>query len=243
MPPAIARHTGTLESKAPVTSDVAHLRIALDAPLAWTAGQFIRLEGRPQPLPAPPATRCYSLATAPGTDPLHIELLVRRVPGGACSNWIHDTLQPGTPLTFLGPMGLFHLSDTDRPLIGIAGSSGMSPLRAIFRDMALRGIARPSVFFFGARTQADLFFIDEWRAFETANPWFRFVPILSDEPDGSPWTGERGLVTDAVSRHFPDLSTHEAYLCGSPGMITAAGQVLTSRGLPPERTFYDKFNV
>lgn len=239
----LKRHTGVLEAKTLVTADVAHLRIALDEPMAWRAGQFIRLEGHPDPLPAPPAVRCYSLATAPEVDSTHIELLVRHVPNGACSTWIHRDVQPGQALAFLGPMGLFHLSDATGPIIGIAGSSGMSPLRAIFQDMEQRGLRRETRFFFGARTQADLFFVEEWRAFEQRSPWFHFIPVLSDEPANSSWAGERGLVTDAVARQSADLSGQEAYLCGSPGMITAAGKILGERGLSADRLFYDKFNV
>ena len=131
----------------------------------------------------------------------------------------------------------------DAPLVGIAGSSGMAPLRSIFRDMLRRGIRRPAKFFFGARTRQDLFLLDEWAAFEQQAPWFRFIPVLSDEPANSAWTGERGLVTDAVGRHLPDLSGQEAYLCGSPGMIDAAMAILTARGMPADRVFYDKFSV
>ena len=34
----------------------------------------------------------------------------------------------------------------------------------------------------------------------------------------------------------------EAYLCGSPGMIAAALELLRSKNVPDERIFYDQFN-
>lgn len=241
---AVRRHTGKLAGKTLVTPDIAHLRIAVDEkpPFAFRAGQYIQIEAAIAPAPAKPVLRAYSMATAPA-DPRHIELMVRRVPNGACSGWIHEKLQPGQDIAFRGPFGTFHLSGTQAPVVGIAGSSGMAPLRSIFHDMFRRGIQRPARFFFGARARQDLFLLDEWADFQKKAPWFEFIPVLSDEPARSPWTGERGLVTDAVARHLPDLAGQEAYLCGSPGMIDAAMAILTARGMPADRVFYDKFSV
>ena len=241
---AVRRHTGKLVGKTLLTPDIAHLRIAVDAqpPFSFRAGQYIHLECAPAPLPAKPVLRAYSMATSP-SDPRHIELMVRHVPNGLCSTWIHQNLQPEQPIAFRGPFGNFHLSGTDAPVVGIAGSSGMAPLRAIFQNMLRKDIQRPARFFFGARTRQDLFMLEEWAAFEQQAPWFRFIPVLSDEPADSPWNGERGLVTDAVARHLPDLTGREAYLCGSPGMIDAALAILIARGMPPASIFYDKFTV
>jgi len=241
---AVRRHTGKLIGKTFLTPDIAHLRIAVDEkpPFAFRAGQYIQFEGTVAPPPAKPVLRAYSMATDP-SDPLHIELMVRHVPNGVCSSWIHEKLQPGQPIAFRGPFGTFHLSGTQAPMVGIAGSSGMAPLRAIFHDMLKKGIQRPAKFFFGARTRQDLFLLDEWAEFEKQAPWFEFIPVLSHEPPDSPWTGERGMVTDAVARRLPDLTGQEAYLCGSPGMIDAAMAILTARGMPADHVFYDKFSV
>jgi Na+-transporting NADH:ubiquinone oxidoreductase subunit F len=241
---AVRRHTGILVGKTLLTPDIAHLRIAVDdhPPFSYRAGQYIHFECVIAPLPAKPVLRAYSLASDTG-DVRHIELMVRLVPNGIGSAWIHQNLQAGQPVAFRGPFGSFHLSGTDAPMIGIAGSSGMAPLRAIFQEMLRKGIRRPARFFFGARTRQDLFLLDEWAAFEEKAPWFQFIPVLSDEPADSSWTGERGLVTDAVARHLPDLAGQEAYLCGSPGMIDAAMAILTARGMPAAHIFYDKFNV
>lgn len=241
---AVRRHTGTLVSKTLLTPDVAHLRIAVDPapPFAFRAGQYVQFEAAVAPAPAKPVLRAYSMASDPSA-PLRLELMVRHVPNGVSSTWIHQTLRPGQPVAFRGPFGNFHLSGTDAPMVAIAGSSGMAPLRSIFHDMLKKGIRRPALFFFGARTRQDLFLLDEWAEFAQKAPWFEFVPVLSHEPERSPWTGERGMVTDAVARRLPDLAGQEAYLCGSPGMLDAAMAVLTARGMSADRVFYDKFSV
>ena len=71
-------------------------------------------------------------------------------------------------------------------------------------------------------------------------PDFRFVPVMA-RPEGD-WRGETGLVTEALKRNFEDASDHEAYLCGSPGMIDASVEALTKLGMPEEHIYYDKFS-
>lgn len=117
----------------------------------------------------------------------------------------------------------------------------MAPFHSILHDLIGRKIRRDVAFFFGARTQADLFYVDELNRFMQENPWFQFIPALSNEPEDSDWKNERGLITDVVARYFPDCSKHEAYLCGSPGMIDSCLKVLTRNGMPKDKIYYDKF--
>ena len=72
-------------------------------------------------------------------------------------------------------------------------------------------------------------------------PGFKFVPALSNPEPGDNWTGEKGLITEVLDRHFQRLDHHEAYLCGSPGMIDASIKVFKAKGLPEELIFFDKF--
>ena len=83
--------------------------------------------------------------------------------------------------------------------------------------------------------------MEEMKGFEERIPDFRFVPALSGPTEEDAWTGETGLITEVVDRYIADGSNKEAYLCGSPGMIDACIRVLTAKGIPEDRIFYDKF--
>lgn len=239
----VSRFRAKLVRKQPLTHDIVELRLQLLEPAAisFEAGQYVQLEsadykGRESVM------RGYSISSVP-SDNRHLELIIRRVPDGICTTWVFDHLQEGADVFFSGPYGFFHLSDTDAPVICIAGGSGMAPIWSIVRHMKEKGIThRPTTYFFGALTQRDLFFMDEFKQLEQECPWFHFVPALSKEPADSGWQGERGLITDVVGRHFPDASKHEAYLCGSPGMIDASIAVLKKNGMPEQNVFYDKFS-
>lgn len=227
--------------KKPLTHDILELRLELSEPnqIDFVAGQYVQLESE-EYKGKESVMRAYSISSPP-SDKNHVELIIRRVPNGICTTWVFDYLKEGKTASLSGPYGEFRLSDTDAPMICIAGGSGMAPIWSIVRDMKEKGIERKTTYFFGALTQRDLFFLDELRELEKAAPWFTFVPALSNEPDDSGWDGERGLITDVVARHFPDTSQHEAYLCGSPGMINACLKVLSQGGMPEEKIYYDKF--
>lgn len=238
---SVKRYLGRLMHKRPLTHDIVELHIELMDPesIDFISGQYVQLEseeykGRDSVM------RAYSMSSLP-SDTHHIELIIRRVPDGICTTWVFDYLEEGQKVFFSGPYGEFHLSDTDAPVIFIAGGSGMAPIWSMLRDMKEKGIRRKAAYFFGAVTQRDLFFVDEFDHLRNELGDFTFVPALSNEPEESDWKGERGLITEVVERRCPDCSQHEAYLCGSPGMINACIQVLTKGGMPEEKIFYDKF--
>jgi len=70
---------------------------------------------------------------------------------------------------------------------------------------------------------------------------FRFVPVVALPESDRKWDGMTGLVTEAVQADLETPADHEAYLCGSPGMIEAAAKVLDGLGITEDKMFYDKF--
>jgi Na+-transporting NADH:ubiquinone oxidoreductase subunit F len=235
------RYRSVVAGKKTWTCDIAGLSIQLIEPdtISFVPGRYIQVEC-PAREGKESVTRAYSIASPP-QDKKRIELMVRKVPNGACSVWIFDHVKEGDEIMLTGPFGEFGLSDARLPALFIAGGSGMAPFWSIIRHMQKTKATRPVTFFFGARTQRDLFLVDEMRALQQQSDWFTFVPALSSEPADSGWSGERGLITDVVARHFPDTSGHEAYLCGAPGMIDASIKALTRGGMPLDRIYYDTF--
>ena len=108
-------------------------------------------------------------------------------------------------------------------------------------DMLEKGINRECIYFFGARAARDLFLVEEMRELEKKLPSFKFIPALSQPLPEDNWKGESGLITEVLDRHIKSGENTEAYLCGSPGMIDASVAVLTKKGIPEEKIYYDKF--
>lgn len=230
---------GRIAAQRPLTHDIVELHVALDQPLAYTAGQYAAL--RPAHIER---AREYSFAAAPtaGGD-RDLSFFIRLTPGGQFTGWLFEQSRVGETLEITGPGGDFWLRAADAPLVLVAGGSGLAPVLSVLAAAANAGVTRDAVFLFGARTQADLYKLDAIEAI--AARWagsFRFVPVLSHEPPDSGWTGARGFVTEFLAApQVPDLTSRHAYLCGPPPMIDAALAVLAAAGVADGHVHYDKF--
>ena len=238
----VRQYRGVVERIRDLTHDIKELRIRLAEPetISFTPGQYVQLEAPPYGDNPDPVLRAYSISSTPGDDRA-VELIVRLVPGGICTTWVFTMLAEGDEVAFSGPYGQFRLSETDREMVWIAGGSGMAPFWSILRQMKQQQLRRTCTYFFGAVRRRDLFFVDELQELAKELDWFSFVPALSGPADGDDWAGETGLITEVVDRGVSDGADIEAYLCGSPGMIDAAAEVLRRKGVAEDRTFYDKF--
>jgi len=226
-----------------LTYDTRQFRFQLKDPdrMDFVPGQYVQVLAPEYEESSEEVYRAYSISSD-HEDEGFIELITRRVPNGICTTYMFDYLKEGDPVRINGPYGQFRLTGTDAPMIFVAGGSGMAPLKCLLHQMVNNKISRPATYFFGVNTLRDLYMVDEMNAFEQQLPAFKFVPVVARPEEDSGWTGETGLVTQAVNRHFEDCSGHEAYLCGSPGMIDATVKVLTEGGMPLENIFYDKFS-
>jgi Na+-transporting NADH:ubiquinone oxidoreductase subunit F len=225
-----------------LTYDMKRFRFALNEPktMDFVAGQYVQLLCPKYKGSSEEVYRAYSIASDPQKNG-SIDLIIRRVPNGICTTWCFDYLKEGDAVKLNGPYGEFWLSESEAPMVFVAGGSGMAPFVSILHLMQKTGNTRQAVYFFGGNTMRDLCLDDQMKDFEKALPNFTFVPVVSRPEEGSGWSGETGLVTEAVKRRYTDLSSHEGYLCGSPGMIDAAAKVFTSLGMPENKIYYDKF--
>lgn len=225
-----------------LTHDIKEVRLKLVKPgeISFTAGQFIQFEVPAYELTDEPVYRAYSMASSPAA-PGEVELEIRYVPTGICTTYVHQHLTTGDAITINGPYGDFYLRDTDRDIIFIAGGSGMAPIKSILHEMERSASLRKVRYFFGARSERDLFLVDEMKTLEDTLADFRFIPGLSEPAPEDNWDGETGLITEIVGRHTTDASEMEAYLCGSPLMIDACVKVLIEKGMPEDRIYFDKF--
>ncbi len=225
-----------------LTHDIKLFKFELIEPdtMDYVPGQYIQLQTPPYEKSSEAVYRAYSLAGDPA-DKNTVELIIRLVPGGICTTYCFEHLEVGSQMKMNGPYGDFRLSQTDAPMVFIAGGSGMAPIRNMLYHIRNAGIERKATYFFGANTVADLFMTDEMRQFESDLTDFTYVPAVAAPAENEKWDGEKGLVTEVVRRNVENASEAEGYLCGSPGMIDAAVDVLIELGMKEENIFYDKF--
>jgi propane monooxygenase reductase component len=229
----------SVESTVGLTHDISRVVVELPAgtEFDFRPGHYVDVH-----VPGAEGRRSFSMANLPGDG--RLELMIKRYPGGAISGLLESgEIAAGCAITVTGPYGAFCLRENARPILMVAGGSGMAPQLALLRQLVAQADRRPVRFFYGARTAADLFALEEIGRLGDALADFRFVPVLSDEA----WDGETGFVHEAVGR-FLDTgeigSDVEAYLCGPPPMVEAAEELLRDgRGLPANQIHFDKFTT
>jgi propane monooxygenase reductase subunit len=230
--------TAKVEAVEHLTHDIRRLVVTLGerAELEFHPGQYVDIA-----IPgADGAHRSFSMANLP-SDKGRLEFMIKLYPDGRFSGLLADGgISAGDELEVRGPYGVFTLRDqSPRRLLFIGGGAGMAPILCLLRSLAERGIQRPAVYYYGARTEADLFHRDELAALEAELPDFRFVPALSE----GDWEGETGLITDVVERREESFDAVDAYVCGPPPMVEAAQALLIAKGVPESRIYYDKFTT
>jgi len=153
------------------------------------------------------------------------DLMVKIYPGGIMSSFL-DTLVLGDELGFKHvPMNVKLQYPVGRRRIGmIVGGTGITPmlqlLHAILGDV--NGDGNVSVgMVLGNKTEADIL------ARETLDAWCAMFPerlsvthVLSREPAGSSWPGERGHIGRALIEALMPPSTDDTKIvvCGPPPM-------------------------
>ena len=225
-----------------LTHDIKQFRFELIEPesIDYVPGQYIQLLTPVYEKSSEEVFRAYSISSDPA-DKNAIELIIRLVPDGICTTYCFEYLKIGDQVKFNGPYGDFRLSDSDAPIVFIAGGSGMAPIKCILHDMKNTDNNRKATYYFGANKVEELFLLEQMKAFESDLVNFIFVPVVAASQENENWNGQRGLVTEAVQQNLKNTSECEAYLCGSAGLIDAAIEVLTELGMREEAIFYDKF--
>lgn len=223
-----------------LTHDIVELCIRLNEPMpAYLPGQYAELS-IPGVVDEP---RAYSYATSPTGENIDtVTFFVRRVPGGRMTGWLHETDRSGTKVVVNGPFGNFWLRKSHKPAVFVCGGSGLAPIKALLEQLSAEGFERDVRLIFGARSQRDLYCLEDIEAISSkAGGRFSFLPVLSEEPADSGWTGLRGLCTEYIVDPNADISESDAYLCGPPGMVDAAIEVLQTNNVGDDCIYFDKF--
>lgn len=238
----------TVEKITDVTHDIKEVLLKLPegTDLQYEAGQYGQFEAPKYGKVKEATQRAYSFSSDP-EDKDHLEFLIRLVPGGIVTTYVHEYLKEGDSINIVAPVGDFQVQKNNAPMICVAGGSGMAPFKSIFKQMIHDGSieTREVWYFFGARTTKDIFYMDWLKELEEKYPKFHFIPALSEPQEGDGWTGETGLITDVMDKYLKSDNLKDAekegYLCGSPGMLDACMVVMRDNDMQEERIYFDKF--
>ncbi|MDE3028573.1 MAG: ring-hydroxylating dioxygenase ferredoxin reductase family protein [Paracoccaceae bacterium] len=195
---------------------------------AFLPGQYVNIA-----VPGSGESRSYSFSTAPGAR--QIGFLIKKIPGGVMSGWL-SSAQVGDRLSLTGPMGSFYLRDVTRPLLFLAGGTGLAPFLSMLEVLADARSAQKIHLIYGVTRDLDLVLVDALEAYAARLPGFSYATVVADEASTHPRTGW-------VTQHMPAVMLTEAdvYLCGPPPMVDAVRRYFAETGTAPRNFYYEKF--
>lgn len=223
--------SAVVESVGQLGDAVYELVLALSAPMAFLPGQYVNLR-----IPGTAEHRAYSFSSVPGLS--RASFLIKRVAGGSMSAYL-DRARVGDRLTLSGPLGSFYLREPLRPLLMLAGGTGLAPILAMLRVLASQGCAQPVRLFYGVNRDVDLVKLDELTELGAQLADFSLLSCVADAHSRHP---HRGFVTDHLRPDVFSGEAFDAYLCGPPPMVDGVRAHLQRIGLLPLGFYYEKFS-
>jgi ferredoxin-NADP reductase/ferredoxin len=203
---------------------------ALDRVTSYREGQYAILdlgEG---------VRRCYSMSGLAGLPSL--EFIAKRYENRIGGQRLF-ALPVGSEIAIELPYGDMWIRDGDRPVVLIAGGTGISAILALAQKLAHFGERRPVRAFYGAASVAELVCWQDLRSLVEAMPNGRlYGAVVNSAPE---WQGPVGLVTDLLASHQSEVADAEVYLAGPPPMVDAVLDQLRQCAVPLDRIHYDRF--
>lgn len=233
-------HRAKLVSARDITHDIREFCFVSEGKAHFLPGQYALLG-----LPGVSGSRAYSMANIPN-DRHEWIFQVRRVPSGAATGVLFETLTVGASVSIDGPYGMAYLrEDAARDIICLAGGSGLSPMVSIARGAALAtGLSGQCIdFVYGGRTARDICGKEMLQELPGFGERIHYHPVVSDmaqADDG--WDGYRGFVHEVAQQLFAQrLPSCEIYFAGPPMMAQAIQKMLVELRVPPGQIHFDQF--
>ena len=197
--------------------------------------------------------RAYSMANYPeekGVVKFNIRIATppprtQDIPPGIMSTYVFN-LKPGDKVTVFGPFGEFFAKDTDAEMVFVGGGAGMAPMRShIFDQLRRLKSKRKISFWYGARSEKELFYKEEYDQLAAENENFTWHVAMSDPQPEDNWTGLTGFIHNVLYEQYlkdhPAPEDCEFYMCGPPMMNQSVINMLHDLGVEPENIMLDDF--
>jgi ring-1,2-phenylacetyl-CoA epoxidase subunit PaaE len=233
----------------PETADAKSIRFAVPDELResffFKPGQHLTLKAE---VAGEDVRRNYSLCVAPHEGQLKVT--VKRIAGGAFSNWANDTLRPGDVMEVMPPHGSFtwEFDPAARKLyVGFAGGSGITPILSLLKTALDVEPRSRFTLLYGNRDSQSVIFLEELARLKN-----RFLERLQvhhflaeEAEDIELFNGllDRTKCDDILARLVDPKEVDAFFICGPGPMMDAAEAAIEAHGVPHERILVERFTA
>jgi ferredoxin-NADP reductase len=191
------------------------------------------------------AQRSYSIASAPDGD--RVELTVVEVEGGEVSEYLTTIVAAGDQMEVRGPVGGWFVWRPDapgpfRPVMLVAGGSGLVPLMAMIRTRAESAIKVPFRLVYSVRDPGSLLYREELDRLSRKDGGLHVTfAFTRTAPPGSAWRTGRITARLLAEAGWPSADEPDVFVCGPTGFVESAANLLVDLGHDPQRIRTERF--
>lgn len=232
----IHRFNGQIQQIEQLSESTIQFEIELDQDqphMHFLAGQYVNVT-----LPGSEETRSYSFSSLPGRQ--RTQFIVRNVADGKMSNFLSQQAQTGDRMSFTGPFGSFYLRPVVRPVLMLAGGTGIAPFMAMLQVLEQQGSQHPVRLVFGVTHDHDLVAIEHLDRLQQELDWFEYRTVVSHPDSSHP---RKGYVTQHIEADWLNAGDVDMYLCGPVLMVDAIRDWLSQNKIQPQQFLFEKFSA
>ncbi len=201
--------TGTVVESRAVLRNLTIVRLQLDQPMQYAAGQYMSVQ-----VPSRPRMWRYLSPAVPANVNGEIEFHIRSVLGGWVSSAIVGHTAIGDKWLLGAPLGGLGIPrNAKRKMLMVGCGTGLAPLRAQLMAMAQRRTNPKVHLFVGGHHPCDLYDLDTLNSLAVANRWLTVTPVTEHE-ENPWWYQDSGALT-------PNWTGLEPRLTGQIGKVVA----------------------
>lgn len=240
--------SGTVVERREVLRNLAVVRLQLNQPMQYAAGQYISVQ-----IPARPRMWRYLSPAVPANTNGEIEFHIRGVLGGWVSPAIVGHTNIGDQWLLGSPLGGLGVPrNVKRKMLMVGCGTGIAPLRAQLMAMAQRRVNPRVHLFVGGHHPCDLYDLEILSQLATANKWLTITPVTeSDEnpwwylDSGEPehtWPGLEARMTGQIGKvvaSYGSWSDRDVQIVGSPSMVQTTKFRLMAAGTQTKNIRHD----
>ncbi|MGW4846147.1 FAD-binding oxidoreductase [Nocardia brasiliensis] len=220
--------TGTVVESRAVLRNLSIVRLQLDQPMQYAAGQYMSVQ-----VPSRPRMWRYMSPAVPANANGEIEFHIRSVLGGWVSSAIVGHTAIGDKWLLGAPLGGLGIPrNAKRKMLMVGCGTGIAPLRAQLMAMAQRRTNPKVHLFVGGHHPCDLYDLDTLNSLAVANRWLTVTPVTEHEEN--PWwyqdsgalapnrTGLEPRLTGQIGKvvaGYGAWADRDVQIVGSPSMV------------------------
>lgn len=233
---------GTVDELVQETPRVASLLLDVPAWPGHLAGQHVDVRLTAED--GYQAQRSYSIASAP--EDRRLALTVERLDDGEVSPYLVGEVRKGDTIELRGPIGGYFVWEAgdDRPLLLIAGGSGVVPLMAMLRHRDATRRATPARLLYSSRSYEDIIYRAELAKLSTSARGFKIAHTLTRSQPPA-WDGYSGRIDRDMVQEvaWPAAQSPSVHVCGPTSFVEAAASLLMDTGYDPSWIKTERFGA